>query len=76
MSWQIAPGLIIIGGAFSAVGGIFAGVDWLSKKFYDQVSFLRSYLTLVEGSLLGRKVVTLALPCHPAWSVLPDRVLD
>lgn len=39
MSWQIAPGLIIIGGAFSAVGGIFAGVDWLSKKFYDQVSF-------------------------------------
>lgn len=37
MSWAVAPGLIIIGGGFAAAGGLFAGIDWLTKAVYDKV---------------------------------------
>lgn len=36
MSWQIAPGLIIICGAFTCTGLMLRGVDWL---YLGRVSF-------------------------------------
>jgi hypothetical protein len=37
MAWQTAPGMIVIVGGFSLVGGLFAGIDGLRNWIYKKV---------------------------------------
>lgn len=37
MPWQMAPPLIIIGGAFAATGFLLHGVDWLASGQHRRV---------------------------------------
>ena len=37
MAWQTAPGMIVIVGGLSLVGGLFAGIDGLRNWIYKKV---------------------------------------
>lgn len=65
MAWQTAPGMIVIVGGFSLVGGLFAGIDGLRNWIYKKVSMSMC------GVWLHRYIERVLAGCFPCTRCQP-----